>query len=290
MRMTPSLITLFSVAIALTSGAAVQAKTDLQVYTASPAGFEVNSTLLTGGKDAILIDAQFTLADAHRLAAMILESKKNLTTVYVTHAHPDHYFGLQVIKQTFPKAKIVALPATVAEIKKTGAAKVAQWKPMYGDGITSTPVVPEALKGTSVSLEGETLEVAGGLQGDSSNSSYVWVPSLKAVVAGDIVYGGVHPWTAETDATGRRAWEASVDKLNALGPTVVVPGHQKPDSKRDAGTLKFTKDYLTYFDEARAACKTAEELQSKVKAKYSDLDLDVILTLGSEAAFKTAAK
>src|SRR4051794_18490172 len=85
------------------------------VYTGSPAGFLVDSTLVAGAKDAILIDAQFDLADAHRLVAVILESKKNLTTVYVTHSHPDHYFGLAVIHQAFPAAKLVALPAVVDE-------------------------------------------------------------------------------------------------------------------------------------------------------------------------------
>jgi glyoxylase-like metal-dependent hydrolase (beta-lactamase superfamily II) len=89
------------------------------VFTGSPAGFLVDSTLVAGEKDAILIDAQFDLADAHRLVAMILESKKNLTTVYVTHFHPDHYFGLAVIQQAFPRAKLVALPAAVDEIKQT---------------------------------------------------------------------------------------------------------------------------------------------------------------------------
>jgi glyoxylase-like metal-dependent hydrolase (beta-lactamase superfamily II) len=97
---------------------------DAKVYTASPEGFLVNSTLVTGAKDAILIDAQFTLADAHRVVAWVIESKKNLTHVYITHSHPDHYFGLEVIKQAFPKAKIVALPATVARIKKTAKAKL----------------------------------------------------------------------------------------------------------------------------------------------------------------------
>ena len=86
-------------------------------------GFLVDSTLVTGDKDAILIDAQFDRADAHRLVAQILESQKNLTTVYITHSHPDHYFGLEVIHQAFPKAKLVALPATVAEIKKTWKAQ-----------------------------------------------------------------------------------------------------------------------------------------------------------------------
>src|SRR5512133_204969 len=125
--------TLLAAALLATTAATAHADPKLatQVYTGSPAGFLVDSTLVTGDKDAILIDAQFDLADAHRLVAMILESKKNLTAVYITHDHPDHYFGLAVIKQAFPKAKLVALPATVAEIKKTWKDKVKQWQPMY---------------------------------------------------------------------------------------------------------------------------------------------------------------
>ena len=97
--------------------APAQSHLQLRIFTSSPNGYSVNSTLVYGDKDAILIDSQFLLSEAHRLAAMILESGKNLTTVYITHPHPDHYFGLAVIKQAFPNAKLVALPATVAGIK-----------------------------------------------------------------------------------------------------------------------------------------------------------------------------
>ena len=92
------------VAAFLTCGSVASAQSHLQlrIFTSSPEGFSVNSTLVYGDKDAILIDSQFLLSEAHRLAAMILESKKNLTTVYITHPHPDHYFGLAVIKQAFP--------------------------------------------------------------------------------------------------------------------------------------------------------------------------------------------
>ncbi|GEM_PF-6305951 len=89
------------------------------MFTAGPGGFQADSTLVTGEKDAILIDAQLDRADAHRLVAQILEAKHNLTTVYITHSHPDHDFGLEVIEQAFPKAKLVALAPTVAELAKT---------------------------------------------------------------------------------------------------------------------------------------------------------------------------
>jgi glyoxylase-like metal-dependent hydrolase (beta-lactamase superfamily II) len=65
--------------------------------------------MISGEKDMLLIDPQFSLSEAHRLAAEILESKKNLAVIYVTHPHPDHPFGLAVLKQAFPQPKIFAL-------------------------------------------------------------------------------------------------------------------------------------------------------------------------------------
>jgi len=257
---------------------------EVQVFTASPGGFLVDSTLVTGEKDAILIDAQFDRADAHRLVAQILESKKNLTTVYITHGHPDHYFGLEVIHQAFPKAKLVALPATVAEIKKTWQDKAKQWGPMYGDNLATTPVLPTAMTGTTLTLEGQTLEVHGGVQGDAGNNSYVWIPSLKTVVAGDIVYRGVHVWTAETKAPQRQAWAKTLAELAALKPVTVIAGHKDPKADNTPAGIDQTRQYLEAFDAAIAGSKTSEEAQGKVKAKFP-LQLDIILKLGADAQF-----
>lgn len=245
----------------------------------------MNSTLVSGEKDAILIDAQFTLADAKKVADAIKASGKTLTTVYVTHSHPDHYFGFPALKEAFPNAKLVALPATVEEIQKTWEGKVKQWKPLYKDAITATPVVPEPLAGTSLELEGEKFAVVGGVQGDDAQNSYVWIPSLHTAVAGDIAYYEVFPWTAETNPEARKAWLASLDRLAALKPVAVVPGHQKAELKQDPATLTFTKEYLVAYDEALATSKKPTDLQAKMKAKYPTAALDIIVKIGSEAAF-----
>ena len=255
------------------------------VFTGSPAGFLADSTLVAGDKDAILIDAQFDLADAHRLVAAILDSHKHLTTVYVTHFHPDHYFGLAVIQQAFPAAKLVALPATVDEIKRTWQDKVKQWAPLYGDLVPSQPVVPAPLAGTSLSLEGQTLEIHGGVQGDAEDNSYVWIPSIKTIVAGDIIYRGVHAWTRETSAAQRKAWRHTLDELAALKPTTVIAGHKDPKLKDDAGAIDATRAYLDAFDAAVASSKTSAEVQKKVKARFPGAQLDIILQLGADAQF-----
>jgi glyoxylase-like metal-dependent hydrolase (beta-lactamase superfamily II) len=269
---------------AAAGSARAEGKLHVDVYTASPAGFLVDSTLVSGEKDAVLIDAQFTLAEAHRLIAMILDSKKHLTTVYITHYHPDHYFGLAAIKQAFPKARLVALPAALKEIKASYKDRVKQWAAMYGDNVPADPILPTALEGNQIVLEGETLEIHGGVQGDAADNSYVWIPSLKTVIAGDIVFRGVHPWTRESNAASRKAWLKSLDELAALHPVTVVAGHRDPKLANDAG-IEQTRKYLVAFDAAVAAARTSAEVQQKMKAQFPDLQLDVILQLGADAQF-----
>jgi len=271
--------------LAFPAAALAEGKLKVDTITAAPGGFLVNAALVSGEKDAVLIDSSMALPDAHRVVARVLESGKNLTTVYVTHAHPDHYFGLLVVKQAFPKAKLVTLPAALAEMKKTWKGKVAQWGPMMGQNLTAKPVLPAALAGSTIDLEGEKLEVVGGLQGDGASSSYVWIPSARTVIAGDIVFDGVHPWTAETTPETRKNWIAALDQIVALKPVAVVPGHQTPEMKQDPKNVESTKKYLLAFDEALAASKSSDELQTKMKAKYGKLALDIILKIGADAAF-----
>ena len=261
-------------------------KLKVKVFTASPEGFLVNATLVSGDKDAVLIDAQFQLSDAKHLAEQIKETKKHLTTIYVTHWHPDHYFGAGVLKEAFPDAKVVALPATVHEIKKTWEAKVKQWQPIFKENIPAKPLIPEPLTGTVLTVEGKSLEITGKVQGDSEDNSFVYIPTLKTVITGDIVYDGVYPWTAETTPAQRKAWAGTLDKIAELKPETVVPGHQKPDAADKPASLQFMKDYLAAYDEAISSSKTAADAQSKVKAKYNDLALDIILKIGTDAAYK----
>ena len=258
----------------------------LQVFTSPPEGIAVNSTLVYGDKDAILIDAQFRLSDAHRLVAMILESKKNLTTVYVTHPHPDHYFGLVVIRQAFPNARFVALPRVVDGIKASWEGRVKAWKSQYGDNIPSNPIIPDALDGNTLTLEGETLQIFGPLQGDSAgDNSFVWIPSIKAVVGGDTLFSGAHFVFAPMTSTQKKDWRSTVDQIAALKPEIVIPGHQIAGAPNDASVLAFMKKYMQDSDDAQASSKTADEFKSKMKSLYPNLGIDGLLNISAQAAF-----
>lgn len=269
---------------ALVAVPAFAADLKVDVVTASPEGFLVTSTLISGENDAVLVDGQFTLADAHRVVAKVLESKKNLKTIFVTHAHPDHFFGLEVLKQAFPKVEVVTTAAVLKEMKDITPGKVAYWKPIYTTNLTGEPQYPRAISGDSIDLEGQKLELISMAAGESEAATVVWVPSVKTAIVGDLAYNGVHVWLAEADAERRTAWLANLAKVKALGPTTVVAGHEMPDVKRTAKVLDDTTAYIKDFEAALATAKDAADLTAKMTKKHPKKALPVILEIAAKAA------
>src|ERR1051326_2980080 len=151
-----------SIALVLAAATCANAQNfSIKVHTGTgQTGYDVNSTMISGEKEMLVIDPQFSLSEAHKLAAEILESKKNLTLIYITHPHPDHMFGLAVLHQAFPEAKIVALPATGNAAKTGWPARQKFWFPTYGNNIPGPdPVLPEELNDPYLTLEGERFPV-----------------------------------------------------------------------------------------------------------------------------------
>ena len=238
----------------------------------------------------LVIDPQFSLSEAHKLAAEILESKKNLALIYVTHPHPDHLFGLAVLHQAFPAAKIVALPATVNAAKTGWPARQKFWFPTYGNNIPGPdPVLPEELTEPYLTLEGEHFPVTGGVQGaDGPGNSFVFIPSLKAVVTGDIVFDHVY-FGVPRDAA-RENWLKTIDQIAALQPAVVVPGHQGPGAKNDMSAVAFMKQYIADWDKNVAASRNAAEMKVKVLAQYPGLGMEFTLDDRVATYFPAATK
>jgi glyoxylase-like metal-dependent hydrolase (beta-lactamase superfamily II) len=256
-----------SLAIAFTSAQAAQPLT-VKVYNADGNSFNVNSTLVIGEKEAMVIDAGFTRADALRIAANVLDSGKQLTTIYVSQADPDYYFGVETLKEFFPNADVVTTPAVLGKLAPKLAGKVAFWGPKMGANAPRKPVVPRALEGTTLTLEGQTIEIRG-TQGLLAHRPYAWIPSIKTIVGNIGVFGNMHVWTADTQtAAERAAWVAQLDEMAALKPELVIPGHMKAGTKVDASTIGFTKEYLLTFEKNLAASKNSAELINAMKQSY----------------------
>lgn len=252
-------------------------------------GYDVNSTMIYGEKDMLLIDAQFSLSEAHKLAAEILESKKNLAVIYITHPHPDHFFGLAVLHQAFPGAKIVALPSTVNLVKTGWPARQKFWFPTYGNNIPGPdPVLPEELTEPYLRLEGEQFPVTGPVQGaDGPGNSFVYIPSLHAVVTGDIVFDHVY-FGVPRDAA-RENWRKTVEQITALHPVMVIPGHQGPGATDDMSALEFMNKYIADWDKNVAASGSAAEMKTKVLAEYPNLGMEFTLNDRIATYFPAAA-
>ncbi|MBG5891907.1 MBL fold metallo-hydrolase [Providencia rettgeri] len=234
--------------------------------------FPVSSEIISGSSEVVLIDAQFQKNDAQQLVDKIKKLNKKLTTIYISHSDPDYYFGLDTLTNAFPEAKVVATANTVEAIKATKDGKLAYWGGVLKDEAPAHVIVPEVIKGDSFTVDGEKLEIKG-LDGASPDRTYLWVPSLKAVVGGVIVSDNIHVWVADTQTEeSRKNWLQTLKDIKALNPATVVPGHFTGASKLDVTTVSFTQKYLQDFESAYKTSKNSGELIQKVAAKYPQLD------------------
>ncbi|MTV37998.1 MBL fold metallo-hydrolase [Duganella radicis] len=271
--------TLLSAALA-TTVAAQAAPLKLDVFNPGEAAiFPVASVIVSGDKDAVLIDAQFSRGEALKLVDKIKATGKHLTTIYISHDDPDFYFGLDVIHAAFPDAKIVATPAVIAGIERKKAAKVAYWGPILKDNAPQEVIVPQPLQGNAITLEGKKLEIKDAPRG------YVWIPSIKAVVGGVVLFNDLHVWMADTQTPeSRRQWLATLDGIAALKPATVVPGHFKPGAALTTEAISYTRNYVTSFENETAKAADSAALIARMKALYPSAGLPGALDTSAKVA------
>ncbi len=221
-----------------------------KVFYSDESGFEVASVIVTGKTDAVLIDAQWTLSNAYRVVAEILETGKRLKTIYITHAHPDHYFGLGTIAEAFPDARIIGLPNDARLINKQFFGKIEHWEKTIGSLNVPRKVTNiEPIHENYFELEGYRLEIIPEIIGDMKFNSVVWIPSIKTLYGSDVLFNQAHPFTCELTAEERKLWIQDIERLENLKAEVIIPGHQKPGLTFDSSSFNFTKNYLMATDE-----------------------------------------
>jgi len=224
-----------------------------KVFFSDESGFAVASVIVMGETDAVLIDAQWSLSNGHRVVAEILETGKDLKTVYVTHAHPDHYFGLGPIAEAFPDARITALPSVARTINKQMFGKIEHWIDIIGPtNVPRKAVNIEPLTENYIELEGHRIEIIPEIMGDLKYNTVVWIPSIKTMYGSDVLFNQAHPFTCEVTAEERRQWIKDIERLEKMGAEVVIPGHQKPGMPFDSSSFSFTRDYLVATEEELA--------------------------------------
>ena len=270
------------ISIASASFAATKAPLTLQVYNADGNSFHVNSTLVYGDEEAVVIDAGFTKADAMHIAANVFDSGKKLTTIFVSQADPDYYFGASTLKAIFPEAKVITTPAVRAAIKKKMAAKLAYWGPKMKNNAPNSLLLPDVYTNDSLLVDGYEIQIKD-TTGPLAHRPYLWIPAVKAIVGNVGVFGELHVWTADVQQDKTWAlWLKQLNDMAALNPDPVVPGHMAQGTVLNTQTILYTQQYLTAFSNGKKLSKNSEELANKMRAAYPDAQLPIALTIGSK--------
>jgi glyoxylase-like metal-dependent hydrolase (beta-lactamase superfamily II) len=228
------------------------------------------ATLVYGSREAVLVDAFMTINQATALADWVATKGKNLTTIYVTHGHGDHWFGAGTLLERFPNAKVVATPDTVAVMRQNASPEMLHgvWEAAFPGEIPDKLVIAEELEGTTIDLEGHQLVPVELGHTDTDHTTCLHVPSIGLVVAGDAAYNDVHLYLVESNAQTRREWIAALDKMELLKPRAVVASHKRPESDDKPEIIEETRQYIRDFDRLAETTRTAQELYDEMLKLY----------------------
>jgi len=231
-----------------------------------------SATLIFGQRDAVLVDAFLTIEQAAALVEWVAASGKNLTTIYITHGHGDHFFGLGALLNRFPKARAVATPDVVETMRRQASPEFVSnfWEARYPGQIPEHLVIAEELKGNVIQLEGRDLLVVEVGHTDTEHTTCLHVPSAGLVVAGDAVYNDVHLYLAESNPETRREWVTALDTIESLKPLAVIAGHKKPEVKDSPRIIGETRQYIRDFDRLARMTTSARELYDEMLQLYPD--------------------
>lgn len=229
-------------------------------------------TLIYGERDACLVDTFLTAEHARELVEWVAACEKNLTTIYITHAHGDHFFGLQALLERFPKARAIATPDVVRIMKQQISPEYVQsfWEKRFPGQLPDKFVAAEAMERNHFELEGHKLVVVEIGHTDTDNTTCLHVPSIGLVVAGDAVYNGIHLYLAESSRRTRPEWLGALDKIAALRPLNVIAGHKVPDGDDDPRHVEETRKYIQDFIRLNEVTRTARELYDRMLEHYPD--------------------
>ncbi len=259
----------------------------IKVFTSPDDQFWTNSVIIEGKHEVMLVDAQLTKTSAERVVQEIKETKKPLSIIYITHEHADHFLGLEVFREAYPRVRIIANSAVVERINKVYQEKIDKWKTILGPGATSHVVAIEQFDGDFITFGSSQIEVLKNIQGDTDENTMLWIPGQRILIAGDVLFNGMHVYTAETDSKARGEWLNSLQKIRELRPSVVIPGHSKIGATLDASTaVDFTENYLLAFEEELKKAKDPDGLIKAMKERFPSADLILAVERGAKANVK----
>ena len=245
----------------------------------------ISSTLISGKRDAVLVDTAITVDQNQKLVDWIAHSGKNLTAIYATHGHGDHFFGVNTIQKKFPKARFVATSEVIAVMRKQASVPVVEsyWKPRFPGQIDSTLLIADELKDGVLDLEGKQLISVPLGHTDTDSTTCLHVPSIGLAVCGDALYNDVHLHLGESNADGRKEWIAALDTIESLKPVAAIAGHKRLGAPDTPNNIEATRKYIRDFDRIASYTKTALDLYSEMLAIYPERVNPAVLWYSGQA-------
>jgi glyoxylase-like metal-dependent hydrolase (beta-lactamase superfamily II) len=229
------------------------------------------TTLIYGEREALLVDTFLSDQQTAELADWIAASGRRLSTIYITHGHPDHFFGLKLLRDRFPEARAIATPEVVDAMQAAlQPVSVENWRRRFPELIPNSLTVAERLDRPAFKLEGNDIIAVDIGHTDTDHTTCLHVPSIALVIAGDAIYNGTHPYLVESNHEGLLAWLAAIDKIEALKPQAVVVGHGPLDPDNAPRHIGETRRYIRDFMRLDAETTTARELYDSMLALYPD--------------------
>jgi glyoxylase-like metal-dependent hydrolase (beta-lactamase superfamily II) len=261
----------------------------LSITVVTPAGdqFWANSVIIEGTHEVMLVDAQLTKTNAEKVLQAVKATNKPLSIIYITHEHADHFLGLEVFKEAYPAARILANSNVVDRINKVYQEKIDKWKGLLGSDATSHVIAISKYDDDFIRFENSKIRILKNLQGDTDANTMLWLPGQKTLIAGDVLFNDMHVYTAETDMSARKRWLDSLQRIRGLEPRAVIPGHSKVGAAIDAtSAVDFTEKYLLIFEEELKKAKTPDDLVKSMKERFPSADLLLAIERGAKANVK----
>jgi glyoxylase-like metal-dependent hydrolase (beta-lactamase superfamily II) len=246
----------------------------------------LSTTLIYGEHDAVLAEAPLTVDQGKLVGDWIAVSGKNLTHIFASHAHGDHWFTAGMLADRFD-AQVVALPGTIEQMRANVAARPVLYDKLWPGLLPQTTVTAVTVPGNRFTLEGHDVVVVGVGHTDTDESAVLHVPDLGLVVAGDAVYNGVHQFLGESAGGGRDGWRAAIDTVENLGPRWIVASHKNKDLDDDAArAITQTRQYLDDADELLKENSTALGFFNAMLARYPERRLGAaVLWVGTKSLY-----